>query len=735
MNLLRFGKRGALLLLVGGLAAAAYYGGAAVEAGSASVPVDTSRWDYRNWTVYEGDDGKNRYSVLDQINRSTVEQLEVAWTYRSGDARQDPPSTIECNPIVVDGVLYATSPKLKAFALDAATGEEQWRFDPFEGADASGVNRGVAYWESEDGTDKRILYAAGPRLYALDAETGEPVEGFGEGGSLDLKKGLDRDIGEEAYVSASSPGIVYNDLLILGSWVSEGPSNAAPGHVRAYDIKTGERAWIFHTIPHPGEVGYKTWPKDAWKHKGGANDWSGMSIDRERGWVFLSTGSAAYDFWGGDRKGKNLFANSVVALDAATGAYIWHYQIVHHDLLDRDLPSSPNLVTVTHDGEQQEAVAQITKTGHVFLLDRETGEPLFPVEERPVPASDLEGEAAWPTQPVPVKPEPFARQRFTEDLITDRSPEAHAYAKKRYQAVRSGGPFLPPSTDGTIVFPGFNGGGEWSGAAFDPASGLLYVNAQELPWILTMIKPGSGEEDVLSMSAGELAYRVNCAGCHGLDRKGQPPTYPSLVAVPEQYAKSETKEIIQNGRGQMPAFPGLSQEEVKALVAYLHGEEEAAEGEAARADVNYPYPYVHTGWKKFKDPAGYPAVKPPWGTLSAIDLDEGNILWQVPLGEHPELTRQGLPPTGTENFGGPLVTEGGLVFIGATKDEKFRAFDKKTGEVLWETSLPAGGYATPATYAVDGRQYVVIAAGGGGKIGTRAGDAYVAFALPSKATD
>ena len=726
----QYGKQSIAIIaggvLLAGLSACALFdqiGGAnSAESGEAS-------WDYQGWEVYEGDNGKNRYSVLDQIDRSNVDRLQVAWTYHSGDKRESPPSTIECNPIVVDGVLYATSPKLKAFALDAGTGKELWRFDPFKDQNARGVNRGVAYWE--EGEDRRILYAAGSKLYALDADTGKPVEGFGQGGAVNLKEGLDRDVSDEAYVAASSPGVVYEDLIIMGSWVSEGPAPTAPGHVRAYNVRTGEREWIFHTIPHPGEYGYETWPEDAWKRVGGANDWSGMSLDEERGMVFLSTGSASYDFYGGDRKGKNLFANSVVALNAATGERIWHYQVVHHDLLDRDLPSSPNLVTVNHGGQQVDAVAQITKTGHVFLLDRETGEPLFPVEEREVPASDLEGEEAWPTQPIPTKPEPFARQHFTEDLITDISPEAHAYVKKRYEAVRSGGPYLPPSTEGTIIFPGFNGGGEWSGAAFDPETDILYVNSQELPWILTMVRPGGEEEDVFSMSAGQLTYRVNCAGCHGMDRRGQPPTYPSLAAVPEEYSQAQVKEIIHNGRGQMPAFPSLSEEELDALVGYLYGEKPEAGSEQAKGEVDYPYPYVHTGWKKFKDQFGYPAVKPPWGTLNAIDLSEGEIVWKVPLGEHPELTKRGIPPTGTENFGGPLVTKGGLVFIGATKDEKFRAFDKETGEVLWETKLPAGGYATPATYMVNGRQYIVIAAGGGGKIGTKAGDAYVAFALPA----
>jgi quinoprotein glucose dehydrogenase len=682
----------------------------------------------QDWRTHGGDPGHRQYSALDQIDRTNVKSLKVAWTYRTGDATADNRTQIQCQPIVVGSVLYATSAQLKVFALDAATGRELWVFDPFAaGAQRSalGVNRGVTFWG--EGDDQRILVTAGQRLYALDAKTGKPVATFGEGGSVSLLDGLDRDV-KDLYVLSNTPGAVFEDLLILGTRVSEGPGASAPGHIRAYDVRTGKVRWIFHTIPHPGEPGYDTWPKDAWARIGGANAWSGISVDEKRGLVFLPTGSAAFDFWGGNRKGANLYANCVLVLDAATGRHVWHYQTVHHDIWDRDLPAAPVLVSVKREGKDVDGVAQITKSGHVFLFERGTGAPLFPIEERPVPPSDLTGEEAWPTQPVPVKPPPFARQALTEADLTTRTPAAREAVLSRLRAARTGRPFIPPSTQGTVIFPGFDGGGEWGGAAFDPESRLLYVNANEMAWILTMVAIDRGKEST-EAAHGRVVYQQNCVACHGLTGKGDPQgQYPPVAGIDKKLSRDAVDRLIAQGKGVMPSFGMLSARQRAQLVAYLFGDKPkpAAPGEDP---PDLTVPYTHTGYNRFLDPDGYPAVKPPWGTLNAIDLDKGDIVWKKTLGELPELTRAGLPPTGTENYGGPIVTAGGLLFIGATKDEKFRAFDKATGDLLFEAALPAGGYASPATYSVGGKQYVVIAAGGG-KMGTKSGDAYVAFALP-----
>jgi quinoprotein glucose dehydrogenase len=682
----------------------------------------------REWRYHGGDPGHGQYSHLSQIDRTNVGRLRVAWTYNTGDAEPEGRSQIQCNPIIVRGVLYGTSPQIKVFALDAATGRQLWRFDPFSAGAKShslGVNRGVTYWE--DGDDRRILVTAGQRLYALNAETGNPIETFGDNGSVSLTEGLGRDV-SRLYVISNTPGAIYRDLLILGARVSEGPGPSAPGHIRAFDVRTGRIRWIFHTIPHPGEFGYETWPPDAWTRTGGANAWSGISVDHERGLVFLPIGSAAFDFWGGNRHGANLFANTVLVLNAATGERVWHYQLVHHDIWDRDPPAAPILLNVTRDGRRRAAVAQVTKSAHVFLFDRETGTPLFPIEERPVPASDLEGEQAWPTQPLPLTPPPFARQVLTEDDLTDISPASHAAVLERFRQMRSGGQFVPTSTEGTVIFPGLDGGGVWGGASFDEEAGLLYVNSNEMPWIIQMvpIPPRKGPP-----SGGRL-FTVHCGVCHGPDRKGEPrQMVPTLVDIEKRLPRAEIMKILESGKGVMPSFASLSVSEREALTDFLFGKTSVAEDEAGEEEPDEGVRYSITGYNRFEDPDGYPAVKPPWGTLNAIDLNAGRIAWTVRLGELPELTARGIPPTGTENYGGPVATDGGLIFIGATKDEMFRAFDKTNGAVLWETKLPAGGYATPATYEVDGRQYVVIAAGGG-KMGTKSGDSYIAFALPEQ---
>lgn len=681
--------------------------------------------DTRNWAAYLGDNSSSQYSALTEITKENVTQLTVAWEYNTGDNVSKNQTQIQCNPLVIDGILYGTSPTLKVFALNAATGERIWEYNPNEEADfAMNVNRGVTYWQ--EGTDRRILFTAGPNLYALNAENGLLITSFGNNGMVSLKEGLGENAADK-YVVATSPGIVYGDIYIVGSRVSEN-IGAAPGHIRAFNVKTGKLEWVFHTIPQPGEFGYETWPADAWQRTGGANAWAGMSLDKNRGIVYIPTGSATFDFWGGDRLGTNLFANCVLALDAKTGQRKWHFQTVRHDIWDRDLSAPPNLVTVVHGGKKIDAVAQITKAGQVFLLDRETGIPLFPVEEKPFPASDLYGEETWPTQPIPVKPPPFSPGLLTMDIITDISQESHDYATEILKNVRTGGQYIPPSTEGTVIFPGFDGGGEWGGAAFDPESRILYVNSSIMPWILTMKEIDAGP--VAQAAPGKRIYEINCAICHGQNGQGMPEAnYPSLQNIQNKLTKAEMLDVIEAGRGFMPGFAFLKNEDKELVIDYISSAtSDVTRHSTGQDNRSSSIPYTFTGYNRFLDPEGYPAVKPPWGNLSAIDLDEGTILWQVPLGEFEELTERGIPITGTENYGGPAVTAGGIIFIGASKDEYFRAFDKETGKELWKHKLPAGAYATPSVYEADGKQYVVIACGGG-KMGTPSGNSYVAFTL------
>jgi glucose dehydrogenase len=789
-----------------------------------SVPAHDSRTQISmSWPVYGGQLAGDHYSTLSQINRSNVRSLKVAWTF---DAMEE--GGLETSPIIVGRVLYAYTATQKVIALDAASGKLIWKFD--SGIRGTQPERGVAYWT--DGKHGLIFAGVMNYLYALDARTGKPILQFGDAGRIDLRRGLRGDYRLQSVV-LTSPGVVYKDLIIVGGRNPE-THPSPPGDIRAFDVHTGKLRWRFHTIPRPGEFGYETWPKDAWREAGAANNWAGMALDDKRGIVYIPTGSPVFDFYGADRVGDDLFSDTLLALDAETGKRIWHFQGVHHDIWDRDFPSPPALVTVTRNGRRIDAVAQTTKQGVLFLLDRATGEPLFPIEERSYPPSEVPGEVTAKTQPVPVLPAPFTRQLLTEEMLTERSPEAHAAAMKDFKTFRSAGQFIPAGLDKeTVVFPCFLGGAEWGGPAVDPNSSVLFVNANEAACViaLTENKPvkttgertyqnqcsichgkdrtgspptypsllasgkklsnsqieaiilqGKGrmpsfpnltgdhlqalirflvdpedtgvqaakrttEESSISdpeeseagshESPGAMTYENKCANCHGEHREGRPPLYPPLLGVDQRLAPEQIENSIHLGKGKMPAFPELEGKHLDDLLAYLGVKQNVAESDPDEGAIysstgdGAPMKYQVTGSRDFLDLDGYPAITPPWGTLSAIDLNTGKYLWTTPLGEYPDLVAKGMKNTGSENYGGPIVTAGGLLFVGATVyDKKFRAFDSDTGKVLWETVLRFAAVATPATYMVDGKQYVVIASGGGKDPKAPSGSTYVAFALP-----
>ena len=643
------------------------------------------------------------------INRANVTKLKVAWTFDATDA----PTASQTQPIVVRGVVYGLTPTHKVVALDGATGKLLWKFNP--GIIGRGANRSVMWWT--DGRNQRIFAGVQSYLYSIDARTGTVDPRFGTNGRIDLRENLGRDATKQSVV-LTSPGIIYKDLIIMGGRLPE-QLPAPPGDIRAYDTRTGTLRWTFHTIPRPGEPGYETWPPEAWTYTGGANSWPGMALDEKRGIVYIPTGSAASDFYGADRHGNNLYANCLLALKADTGEKLWHFQAVRHDIWDRDFPSPPSLVTVRHNGKLVDAVAQTSKQGFVYVFDRVTGESLFPLEERKYPASTTPNEKASETQVLPVRPKPFARQTLTAADLTNRTPEAHDWAVGKFATFLSGGQFVPLEVGReTVVFPGFDGGAEWGGSAFDPETGLLYVNANDIAWT------GSLAENKGSDSARQL-YLNHCAGCHGDSMAGAPPQIPALTGLNGRFNSAAVTKIVREGSGRMPAFSALSATDTSRLVDYvLNGEDKelAPTGSAA------PAAYRFTGYKKFLDPDGYPAVAPPWGTLNAINLNTGEYAWRIPLGSYPELSQK---DTGTENYGGPVVTAGGLVFIGATNfDRKFRALDKTTGKLLWEDTLPMAGNTTPVTYQIGNRQFVLInATGGKGKPGSPSGGIFVAYSL------
>ncbi len=660
------------------------------------------RETFLNWHRSHGDNSGARYSALDQINRRNAQNLEVAWTYHSKDG----PGNIQCNPIIANGLLFAPTPGKKVVAVNAATGAEVWRFQP-EGRPAF---RGLIYWPGGGGASERVLFCAGQFLYALDPKTGRPIAGFGRDGEARLPGRAQGDFG----AATAAPAIFERTIVVPGF----------EKDVWAFDVATGEWRWTFHTVPEPGEFGYETW--DQVEHYG-ANCWAGMALDEARGIAFITTGSPKENFIGVRHRGQNLFANCVVALDARTGKRLWHFQEIRHDIWDLDIPAPPNLATITRAGERVDVVAAVTKMGNTILLDRLTGKPIFPFRLRRAPAGDLPGEVTWPYQPDLELPEPFARQEFTLADITDRSPEAAEYARARFRSATTG--WFRPFSEGRInLYFGLHGGGEWTGACVDANTGRLYVSVNHVASNISVFRDDDPPDDPQApKTKGRLVFEARCASCHGMDRIGLG-ACPPLRGLRHRLADEAVIRLIRTGRNLMPAQPDLGGAELKAVVDFL-----------MLRDHPLPSPgpaperprYGFNGYPKFLDLEGYPANKPPWGTLDCIDLNTGKLAWAVPLGEHEELTEKGIKGTGTENFGGAIVTAGGLVFCSGTRDSKIRAFDKDTGRELWSAKLPWVGTAPPSTYKVDGRQFVVIAATGGGKLGTPPGDAYVAFALPA----
>ena len=688
---------------------------------------------YRTWQEYGGGPDSAQYSALQQINRSNVKQLKVAWTYSTGDSNR-----YAFNPVEIDGIAYVMAKNNSIVALDARTGKELWAH-PTDPTTQLITKRGLNYWESKDRTDRRLFFAVTNKLQAIDARSGQSIESFGARGCVDLREGLGRDPASIVLVQSLTPGRVFEDLLILGSATNQ-EYESAPGDIRAYDVRTGKLAWSFHTVPHPGEAGYETWPKDAWKTIGGANAWGELSVDTVRGIVYVPTGSPKYNFYGANRPGANLYGDCLLALDARTGKRLWHFQMVHHDIWDYDNETAPKLLTLRHNGKLVDAVAVVGKEGFVWVFDRVTGEPFWPIEERPVPKSNIPGEETWPTQPVPVKPPPLARQKFTVDDLSPFIENAteRAHIKDEMQSARNEGMFTPPGVQNTIQMPGNNGGANWGGAAIDPQAGLLYVVSKDMPAMLKLEREteieapanGSAEERGLAL------YQSKCQICHHADLKGQPPAVPALVKVGSRRSAAQVQSTIIHGQGLMPAFGSLSETQLQQLTAFLFRKDQGAPleasggGKATHPSASGESRY-RSGFGFMTTSTGLSPIKPPWTSLTAYDLNEGTIQWKIPLGEVPELAAKGFHETGS-HFPkvGPVVTAGGLIFTG-TRDRKVRALDGRTGAILWEAETPSALEGMPAIYEAGGREYVLFCAAADSTMqGNPKHGAYVAFALP-----
>ena len=743
--------------------------------GTVSWPAESGK-NPKNWSDYGGGPDSSHFVALDQITKSNVSQLQVAWVYPTGDTK-----AYLFNPIVVDNIMYVLARKSSLVALDATTGKEIWIHDNLPGL----ASRGIAYWESKNRKDRRLIFAMNDYLQEIDARTGKSILTFGKRGLVDMREGLSRDPKSINRIQTDTPGRVFEDLILMGSTPGEAYL-APPGDIRAYNVVTGKLVWTFHTIPHPGEFGYDTWPKDAWKYAGGANTWGEITVDTKRGIAYFPTGSPTYDYYAADRRGTNLFGNSLIALDARTGRRLWHFQLVHHDLWDYDTTAAPQLLTVTHEGKRVDVVAQSSKQGFLYVFDRVTGKPLWPIEERPVPKSLMPGEEAWPTQPFPTAPPPFARQTVSPDDVNPYilTAEERAAWKERIGKMRNEGLYTPPGMTETISMPGARGGSNWGSGAVNASKGLMYLNTQDWPTIYKLSLEDPLAKRVRGVG-GKALYEARCQACHGVNgvRSGSGP--PPLAAIGKRLPLNSFRLSVLSGRGKMPAFRDLEDLDIRQLFEYLNGLERPASageepaptkpgdsgpvvasggapGGLVLREVNagqytplggpdYPAESMAPKVRYYTDWGLYPnqpyILRPPWSQVVAYDLNAGTIKWKVPLGQDAAAAAQGAKDTGAfmAEHHGMIITSTGLIFIAAS-DGKVRALDEETGKVLWTASLPAGAEGIPAMYEAGGRQYLVVSASssvtpGGGHTGsvsvkpdlrTDLPKGYVAFALPGK---